>query len=520
MTAYCLYSAFSGAFSDSVYHPEAECQTCILLLLYIVIRCINTGYTSHLLLLFSISAIIRLIYSIHTQLHGFLPGIHLYQMKGGFLTTSLWGGFLSLVLTLYVGTGIFGTFFRNSAFRQYLWYCGCFLFTILLFYSDSRAAWVSTIAGIGMLLCIRYRKTIRFLFRKHRISTIGILLLSLYFGALFLYQHKPDSARGRLQIHRITCDMIKTRPLAGFGTGGFSQHYMDYQAAYFKTHPNIPDSSLADEITFAFNEYLKLFTEQGIIRGVAIVGIFLFIAMRKPRTKTVIASVRCRSALLALAVFSCFSYPFSCFEFKFFGTFLLACIVSDSRNDLPLRCLRPGSCCLSACFVLLAGCFTACLCIRQEQAYRKWMHALQHYSVSPTEALHELHDISSLLYSQPVFLFTYGKALNFSGRYSEALTLLNRASEYRASYQILIETGKSHAGTGHSEAARRCWEKAGEMIPNRLLPGYLTARMYEQNHQTGVARRIAEETLHILPKTDNPESRKIRRELLRIASLK
>lgn len=520
MTAYCLYSAFSSACSDSVYHPEAECQACILLLLYIVIRCINIGYTSHLLLLFSIVAIIRLIYSIHSQLHGFLPGAHLYQIKGGFLTTSLWGGFLSIVLTLYVGTGIFGTFFRNNAFRQYFWYCGCFLFGILLFYSDSRAAWVSAIVGIGMLLCIRYRKTIRFLFRKHRISTIGILLLVLYSGALFLYQYKPDSTKGRLQIHRITCDMMKTKPLAGFGTGGFSQHYMDYQAAYFKMHPNTPDSSLADETTFAFNECLKLFTEQGIVRGVAIVGIFLFIAMRKPRVKTVVSSVKCRGALLVLAVFSCFSYPFSCFEFKFFGTFLLACIVSDSKDDFPPFRLRPRTCHLFACFVLLSGCFIACLCVRQEQAYRKWIHALQHYSVSPAETLHELHDISPLLNSQPVFLFTYGKALNFSGKYSEALTLLNRASKCRASYQTLIETGKSYAGVGYSEAASRCWQKAEEMIPNRLLPGYLTARMYEQNHQTDAARRIAEKTLHILPKIDNPESRKIRRELHRIVSLK
>lgn len=285
LAAYCLYMALSGSFSDAVHSPETACRAIILFLSYIAIRSTDIRYLPRLLFVFSISTLIRGVYSIHFELHDFLPGTRLYQIKGGFPTTSLWGGCLSIALTVHIGSGIFSTILRNNTFRQYLWYCGSLLFGILLFYADSRAAWVSSVAGIGMLFYIRYRHTFRILFRKHRAFSIGILLLFLYVGALFLYRHKPDSAQGHLQIHRITCDMLKARPWSGFGTGGFTRHYMDYQAAYFETHPDQPGIRLADETIFAFNEYLKLFSEQGLIRGLAIIGIFLFIAMRSPRKK-------------------------------------------------------------------------------------------------------------------------------------------------------------------------------------------------------------------------------------------
>lgn len=42
--------------------------------------------------------------------------------------------------------------------------------------------------------------------------------------------------------------MIKHEPFTGYGVGGFSAHYMDYQAQYFKEHPDSQFAILADNI--------------------------------------------------------------------------------------------------------------------------------------------------------------------------------------------------------------------------------------------------------------------------------
>ena len=46
--------------------------------------------------------------------------------------------------------------------------------------------------------------------------------------------------------------MIKHEPFTGYGVGGFSAHYMDYQAQYFKEHPDeLADAEEAKAVLMA-----------------------------------------------------------------------------------------------------------------------------------------------------------------------------------------------------------------------------------------------------------------------------
>lgn len=104
--------------------------------------------------------------------------------------------------------------------------------------------------------------------------------------------------------------MIKHEPFTGYGVGGFSAHYMDYQAQYFKEHPDSQFAILADNIKSPFNEYLSVGVQFGILTWVLLIaaGIFLILCHRKHPTKVGYVSLL---SLLSIAVFSFFSYPFT-----------------------------------------------------------------------------------------------------------------------------------------------------------------------------------------------------------------
>ena len=82
--------------------------------------------------------------------------------------------------------------------------------------------------------------------------------------------------------------MIKHEPFTGYGVGGFSAHYMDYQAQYFKEHPDSQFAILADNIKSPFNEYLSVGVQFGILTWVLLIaaGIFLILCHRKHPNKS------------------------------------------------------------------------------------------------------------------------------------------------------------------------------------------------------------------------------------------
>ncbi|WP_300852089.1 O-antigen ligase family protein, partial [uncultured Bacteroides sp.] len=95
----------------------------------------------------------------------------------------------------------------------------------------------------------------------------GSVCIFALFRLLFrsLYLHKKDSGNGRLLIWRVSCEMIKDAPLWGHGVDGFQKNYMLYQASFFNKYPTHKWRMLADDNSFAFNEYIKFVVEHGAV---------------------------------------------------------------------------------------------------------------------------------------------------------------------------------------------------------------------------------------------------------------
>jgi hypothetical protein len=146
------------------------------------------------------------------------------------------------------------------------------------------------------------------------------------------YNLKKDSADGRILIWRVSAEMIKDKPLFGHGLNGFQAKYMDYQAEYLKEHPNSAFSKLADNNRFAFNEFVRIMVEQGLI-GLLVNILLLYLIIFNVKSSDISweASI-IKSSFISLLAFGCFSYPMAVYQFKLIIVLFIALLSSFSTK--------------------------------------------------------------------------------------------------------------------------------------------------------------------------------------------
>lgn len=136
---------------------------------------------------------------------------------------------------------------RRKWIRYFAAVAALFMVTaVCLTYSRAGIICVVVIAILWLSPLIRSWRKLRW--------TFFMLLPVLFSGLYFL---KKGSADGRRLIWRCSLEMVADKPVFGHGPGGFTAHYMDYQANYFREHSDSPYAQLADTIRFPFNEYLR-----------------------------------------------------------------------------------------------------------------------------------------------------------------------------------------------------------------------------------------------------------------------
>ncbi|MEI3467661.1 MAG: O-antigen ligase family protein [Bacteroides intestinalis] len=88
------------------------------------------------------------------------------------------------------------------------------------------------------------------------------------------YFLKKESADARLFIWKNSGQLLYTSPLTGSGVNTFASRYMYTQAEYFANHPDSPYKLKASDNSHAFNEYLRIIVEYGIIGLILLLLLF------------------------------------------------------------------------------------------------------------------------------------------------------------------------------------------------------------------------------------------------------
>jgi tetratricopeptide (TPR) repeat protein len=464
---------------------------------------------SYLLYTLLISSFIQCVYG-QLQLWGILNSRHsLFNITGSFLNPAPYAGFLTLSLPIAILLFLMRHRINTPFFKKWnidkIAFITVFLILTLLPAANSRAAWLAASFIIGMIILQQTSlenkiKKISVQCRFFLFTILFVVAITVIWGMFHL---KKDSANGRLFIWKLSAQLVKEKPFFGSGVDSFQRNYMFHQASCFYSHPEHPAIKLADNVAYVYNEPYKVLIELGII------GLFLIICIGicvlLPFGKT---NIRCKIAqksLLALFIFGLFSYPSSILLLRIYMILLISMIAYDS---LPARTINIKHT-MIYCGVLLLGFL---LCAPFIMSKIKTYHiALQNWRQGVILYHHKEYFQSSEYFSSAfptlqndgIFLIQYGKTLSFTGRDEYAITILNQASQYCNNTVLFTTLGDCYKKTHQYQKAENAYLMAFIMVPNRVYPLYLLAKLYKETGQSAKFRDMADRVLNMQPKVQS-----------------
>lgn len=404
------------------------------------------------------------------QLYGHLASHHsLYAMTGSFFNPGPYSGYLATVLPICFHQWLVGNKW------QQMFLGGAVLFILCVLPAGmSRSAWLA--AGVSCLCVYAWHMDwadkFRLLWQQQRLrvvmAVIGGLCVLLLAGYL-LFSLKPDSARGRLFMWKITCRAIMEKPLVGHGTNNFAVAYGHAQEDYFATgNYESWEERVAGSPEYAFNEYLQATVEWGVtltLCGLAVIVICLYIGIKKRRYGIC-------GAILSLMIFSFSSYPLQLPVFIVtFIALLLACVCGNNRWEwIGLAILA-----------VAVGGFRLKNDLQVEHACREWMNARMLYHAGAYPSVEKEYErLYPLLRNRAAFLFEYGHGLHRQQKFGESNRILEEALRRSCDPMILNVMGKNYQQMGDYRSAEKCFIRSTHRLPGRIYPYYLLAKLYAE----------------------------------------
>lgn len=492
---------------------------CLLLSLSILLKKDSFSFSSAVSWSLIILGCIEAVWGMR-QLYGYATSNHsLYALTGSFFNPGPYSGYLAMILPVclhqYLQKAGEEAQWLYKA-KKYMAGAAMLLILCVLPAGMSRSAWLA--AGVSCLwvygIHADWGEYIREKWWLHKQRIIGILIgivcISVLAGFLF-FALKPDSARGRFFMWRITCHTIAEEPLFGHGIGNFAAAYGDAQEAYFAAGDYEPwEERVAGSPEYAFNEYLQVAVELGIPLALCLLAVLLvclYVGIRKERYGI------CGS-ILSLMVFSFSSYPLQLPVFVVTSIILLsACVLGNSRRQWLGVAILIGT----------IGIFRIKDDLHTEQACKEWMNARVSYNVGAYESAEKDYErLYPLLKDRATFLFEYGHGLHKQQKFEASSRILKEALKRTSDPMILNILGKNFQQTGDYWAAEEWYIRSTHRLPGRIYPYYLLAKLYAEPgfKQPDKLENMKRIVLTKEPKVNSTAIREMREEVKKLCNHK
>jgi O-antigen ligase len=414
------------------------------------------------------------------------------------------GGYLAVCLVAGIGL-LSGAVRRKARIGVCLLAVGNAVQCYGLYLSDSRAGFV----GAALGLAAWFTPDIITLFKRRKVIFVTTAALLVAVTATLLYSYRPASANARLLIWRVSADMVADRPLLGHGVGAFTQKYMLYQAAYFEENPASPFALVADNTACPFNELLSITIALGAVGLLAFLLAF-FVALAS-RSADPIARIF-KAALVALVVFSLFSYPSEVFPLLLLYA---VCFGGVGSRPAALRCRMPQ-------WAFAAGVLLSAAAAWQSVQAGKYIRHL-------SDALSALHHDATDKSSIDIVERSYGKMKHNVSFHDYYMTWLNSrpdllaGSEKIKSIQPSCEgyclLGKYYSVNNDSKLAEQTFLAASNMSPTRIRPKLYLWELYVAQGDTTAAIGMAQKILRSPVKVESIYTLRVKEQMKQFLDL-
>lgn len=412
------------------------------------------------------------------QLYGFAASGHArYALTGSFFNPGPYAGYLAMVLPLCLDRWMNLRFSwklmeTDMKIEKCIVVVAGLCILCVLPATMSRSAWLAAWLACLWVYAVHAEWGKRFgeiwrLNRGRMLAGMVAALCLLIISGWLLFSLKPDSARGRLFMWKITCHAIAKKPMIGYGPGNFALAYGDAQEKYFaKGNYAEWEERVAGSPEYAFNEYLQAATEYGIpmtVLALLVIALCWLIGIREERFGVC-------GAVISLMVFSFSSYPLQLPVFIVTSVgLLLSCVVNN----------RPKSWALMAVIIVVYGVCRLPGDSKRLEASRDLVNVRMLYRVGAYEAaLEDYERLYPLLKEKSDFLFEYGHCLHKTDKVKHSNQILNEAMRRSNDPMILNIIGKNCLQMGDYWGAEDWFIRAIHRLPGRIYPYYLLAKLY------------------------------------------
>ena len=443
------------------------------------------------------------------QLYGFATSGHsMYALTGSFFNPGPYSGYLAMILPVC----LYQWLVCGRRGGRVVAGGGMLLIFCVLPAGMSRSAWLA--AGVSCLCVYAWHMDwtdkFRLLWQQQRQRVVMVVVggfCVLLLAGYLLFVLKPDSARGRLFMWKITCRAIAEKPLTGYGIHNFAAAYGNAQETYFAAGDYEPwEERVAGSPEYAFNEYLQAAVELGIPLAVCllvVVVLCLYRGVRKGRYGIC-------GAILSLMIFSFSSYPLQLPVFIVtFGGLLVACLSGADRWQWLGLAVSVG----------IIGGFRLKNDLQVEQACREWMNARVLYNAGAYQSAEkEYGRLYPLLRDRASFLFEYGHGLHKQQQFSKSNRILKEALLRSCDPMILNVIGKNYQQMGDCLSAEDWFIRSTHRLPGRIYPYYLLAKLYAEPgfRQPDKFEKMKRMVLTKEPKVHSTAIRQMREEIKKI----
>lgn len=482
------------AYFDASYPCATFCLRAMqMTMLYVALRLLFTSLTmreEYMVLALILFGLWEAWLGFGQFIHGYSRH-YLYLLTGSFLNPGPYSAILAMGLVMALMS-------RKKCMKGKLYYTlftlSLFTFIILLPATWSRAALLATAICVGIIYWNEWKRWFWW------VAGLGIAV------GFVLYYIKAGSADGRSIIYLISILSITHHPILGSGIGSFFHQYAEEMARFSQGHPDFIFQS-ADVLDYAFNDLLRVGVEQGLVgMGFAIAVIVLVFCSLRNKGRVL------RMGLLALLIFSLFSYPFELLPYQIIMVLILAyagtsepTVIQDGWKKQVLHKYAFPVCCLVV--IVPASVFVNNQIEQRAQAEADYRMIA---GVHDAAFIDDYYELLPLLSENPRFLFDFGKILVQQKRFNDSNSMLRQGVLVSNDPMFYVIQGNNYREMGAYDEAETAYLKAYHVLPNRLYPLYQLMCLYEQTGEKQKMWQMVQQVIDFKVKVESPATKEMK----------
>jgi len=427
----------------------------------------------------------------------------------------------------------------------------------------NRASWIGTAAGSVVILSYKYHFITRIKeilnTKLKRLTGVVLLILFITLSGAGLYNLKRGSSEGRLLIWEVTLGKIVEKPLFGYGVGRFEAEYNNWQAGYFRSHPEeivSPKGFVAGNTKYCFNEFIEMTSELGCTGLLLFLGVIISIikgsckrlnlrlTVQKADTDNRItllppgseksdsenySVIFLAGSLVSIMVCALISFPFYSLP-TLIVMFIIIGLLPGKIHIIDVFLIRKETTPHSAVqfsgrifsfmryvmFIILIA-FSVFIFERNillYKGYKAWSEAEMLYRAGIYgEACKSFSEAYPGMKYNGGYLQYYGKSLYMNEEYNKSIKILELAKFYTSDEILYTSLGDGYKALKRTKEAESAYKQAIVMVPHKLYPHYLLARLYYDAGQKEDALRTAQSILNMKIKVGSTATDEIRKEM-------